>query len=200
MMAQRIGRLRLKNAGDNIDETKWALRSEALQRLEAMVKLAKSEPLLADAGEGWDSNPWLLGVTNGVIDLRTGTLREGTQSDKITMHTKIAFDPAAKAPRWERFISEVFEGNPELIDYVQRAIGYSITGDVSEQVVFLAYGTGANGKSTFVEVIRHVLGEYAYNLPFSAFELNSRSAIPNDIAALENRRFATAIETSGHRD
>lgn len=195
-LAKNVARLRLKNAKGNLDETKWALRSEARQRLEAMIDLAKAERPLADSGEGWDGDPWLLGVANGVVDLRTGQLRDGKQSDKITMHTKIAFDPTAKAPRWERFMSEVYDGNRELMDYVQRAVGYSITGDVSEQVIFLAYGTGANGKSTFVEIIRNVLGEHAYNLPFSAFELNSRSSIPNDIAALENRRFATAIETS----
>lgn len=194
-MAKNVARLRLKNA-TNRDETKWALRSEARQRLEAMAELAKSERPLADSGDGWDSDPWLLGVANGVVDLRTGQLRDGKQSDKITLHSKIAFDPTAKAPRWERFISEVFDGNTELIEYVQRAVGYSITGDVGEQVIFLAYGSGANGKSTFVEMIRHVLGEHAYNLPFSAFELSGRSSIPNDIAALENRRFATAIETS----
>lgn len=195
-MAKHVARLRLRKAGDNIDETKWALRSEARQRLEAMIELAKSETALADSGVGWDSDPWLLGVANGVVDLRTGALREGKQSDKITLHSKIAFDPTATAPRWEQFISEVFDGNTELIEYVQRAVGYSITGDVGEQVVFLAYGSGANGKSTFVEMMRNVLGEHAYNLPFSAFELNSRSSIPNDIAALENRRLATAIETS----
>jgi putative DNA primase/helicase len=195
-MAKQVARLRLTQGGDNDKETKWALRSEARQRLEAMVELAKSETALADSGEGWDSDPWLLGVPNGVVDLRTGQLRGGKQSDKITLHSKIAFDPTAKAPRWERFINEIFDGNTELIEYVQRAVGYSITGDIGEQVVFLAFGSGANGKSTFVEMIRNVLGEQAYNLPFSAFELHNRSSIPNDIAALEGRRFTTAIETS----
>jgi len=195
-MAKKVARLRLRKARGNPDETKWALRSESRQRLEAMVELAKSERALADSGEGWDSDPWLLGMANGVVDLRTGELRDGKQDDKITLHSKIAFDPAAKAPRWEQFISEVFDGDTELIEFVQRAVGYSITGDVGEQVIFLAYGSGANGKSTFVELIRHVLGEHAYNLPFSAFELSGRSSIPTDIAAMENRRFATAIETS----
>jgi len=195
-MAKNVARLRLKNGKGNRDEIKWALSSESRQRLEAMIELAKSERALADSGDGWDSDPWLLGVANGVVDLRTGVVREGKQSEKITLHTKIAFDPTARAPRWEQFINEVFENNRELIEYVQRAVGYSITGEVSEQVIFLAYGSGANGKSTFVEMMRHALGEYAHNLPFSAFELQNRSAIPNDIAALESRRFATAIETS----
>jgi putative DNA primase/helicase len=195
IMAKGVARLRLKHA-NNRDEVKWALRSESRQRQEAMLELAKSEYPLGDSGDGWDADPLLLGVANGVIDLRTGALREGRQADKLTLHSTIAFDATAKAPRWEQFISEVFDGNTELIDFVQRAVGYAMTGGVGEQVIFMAYGTGANGKSTFVEVIRHVLGDYAYNLPFSAFELQNRSAIPNDIAALENRRFVTALETS----
>jgi len=177
-------------------EFDWALRSEARPRLEAMLKLAESEPLLADDGTGWDANPWLLGVKNGVIDLRTGKLHDGKQADKITMHTDVEFDPAARASRWEQFISEIFGRDQQMMEYVQRAVGYSLTGDVSEQVIFLAHGTGANGKSTFLEVLRHVLGAYAYNLPFSAFELKSRSAIPNEIAALSGKRYVTAIETN----
>ena len=177
-------------------EENWAIRSESRSRLEAMLKLAQSEHPLSDPGTDWDADPWLLGLANGVVDLRTGLLRPGKQADKITMHTDVLFDPTAKAPRWEQFLNEIFGGNQELIDYVQRAVGYSLTGDVSEQVIFLAYGTGANGKSTFLEVLRHVFGVYAYNLPFSAFELKARSAIPNEIAALSGKRFVTAIETN----
>jgi putative DNA primase/helicase len=200
--AKKIARFRLQysttidNATGADLEAKWALRSESRPRLEAMLKLAQSEHPLSDPGKGWDANPWLLGVPNGVVDLRTGQLSDGNQSDKITMHTNVPFNPSSKAPRWEQFFDQIFGGNQELIDYVQRAAGYSLTGDVSEQVLFLAYGTGANGKSTFLEVLRHIIGTYAYNLPFSAFELKARSAIPNEIAALSAKRFVTAIETN----
>lgn len=178
------------------EEIKWAVHSENRYGLEAMAKLAQWMPPLADDGANWDSDPLLLGVANGVVDLRTGTLRQGQPSDLITVHTKVAFDPSAQCPQWTRFLREIFNGDEQLIAFVQRALGYSLTGDTSEQCIFLAHGTGANGKSTLLEVLRCVLSDYAYNLPFSAFELNGRSSIPNDVAAIAGRRFVTAVETS----
>jgi putative DNA primase/helicase len=177
------------------EEAKWALHSESLPRLEAMLKLARSEKLLADDGRNWDSDPWLLGVANGVVDLRTGNLRPGAPEDRITLHTDVSFDPEAQCPRWIRFQAEVFDDDSELIAYVRRAVGYSLTGETSEQSFFCNYGDGANGKTTFLNAVRHVFGYYASNLPFSAFELTARSAISNDVATLPGKRFVTAIET-----
>jgi putative DNA primase/helicase len=186
----------LEDADKRTSELKWAMKSESRHRLEATIKLAQPEPPIADDGKHWDANPMLLGVANGVIDLKTGELRPGKQSDRVTLHTDVAFDPKAKCPRFEQFLTEVFGSDQQLIEYVQKAVGYSLTGDVREQVFFLAYGTGANGKSTFLEVVRTISGAYAYNLPFSAFELKGRSAIPNEIAALSGKRFVTAVETN----
>ena len=177
-------------------EIKWATTSESRTRLEAALRLAKTERPLADTGIDWDSDRWLLGVANGVIELPTSKLREGRPSDKITLHTDIPFDREAQCPRWIQFLEEIFGGDRELIDFVHRAVGYSLTGKTEEQCLFYCYGVGANGKSTFLKIVRFVLGHYAYNLPFSAFELKGRSSIPNDIAALDGRRFVTAIETN----
>ncbi len=200
-LAKNVARLRreasstIKDADRRKGEVKWAFQSEGRARLEAMLELAKSEHPLADRGEGWDANPWLLGVANGVVDLRTGQFREGKRSDNLTIHTNIVFDPKAEALRWKQFVNEICDDDMERVEYLQRAVGYSITGDVREQVVFLCYGVGANGKSTFLDVIRFVLGDLSYNLPFSAFELQNRHSIPNEIAALEGKRFVTAVET-----
>jgi putative DNA primase/helicase len=95
-----------------------------------------------------------------------------------------------------RFLEDIFGDDLEFTSYIHRAVGYCLSGATTEQVVFLCYGHGSNGKSTFLEVLRSVLGDYAYNLPFSTFELKSRSAIPNDVAALAKRRFVTALETN----
>jgi putative DNA primase/helicase len=178
------------------EELRWAFKSESRAHLEAMLKLARSEYPLYDSGEGWDVDPMLLGVPNGVVDLRTGTLREGRQSDKITLHSGISFDPSAQCPRWEQFVCEIFGGDPQIMDFVKHAVGYCLTGDTQEQCLFLCHGHGANGKSTFLEVLRHVFGSYAHNLPFSAFELRARSSISNDIAAIAGKRLITAIETN----
>jgi putative DNA primase/helicase len=142
------------------------------------------------------SDPWLFGVENGVIDLRTGSLRAGRQKDFITMHSDLPFDASAKAERWEQFLREIFDGNEEVIDFVQRAVGYSLTGLTSEQCFFACWGAGSNGKTTFLEMLRQVLGSYAYNAPFSMLELTARGSIPNDVAALVNRRLVTGSETN----
>ncbi len=151
---------------------------------------------IADAGRDWDGDPWVLGAPNGVIDLRTGQLREGRRDDRITMSAGVPYDPRAVCPRWEQFIREIFNHDEELVTFVQRAAGYSLTGDTSEQCLFLCHGTGANGKSTFLRTLAAVLGDYGHSMPFSTVELHQRAAIPNDLAALVGRRFVTASETN----
>ena len=173
---------------------KWSIGSEARQKLDAALHLAKNLPPIADAGANWDADPFLLGCENGVIDLRTGRLNPGRPEDRITMSTGVNFDPDAPAPRWERFLGEVFD-DVELADYIQRASGYSATGDISEQSIFVGYGRGANGKSTFFNALRMALGDYAHNAPFSAFETRRGNSIPTDVADLVDRRFVTASET-----
>lgn len=177
-------------------QLKWAANTESRRSLEAMLKLAQSEHPIADSGDQWDLDPMLLGVGNGVIDLRRGTLRAGVQTDRITLHTEIPFDPNAQCPRWEKFLAEIFSGDKDLIQFIQRAVGYCLTGETREQVMFPCYGTGANGKSTFLDVLHHVFGDYGYTLPFASFELKARNGINNDMAALVGRRFVTASETN----
>lgn len=187
-------------ACEHLDErsrlAKWALSSESRARLEALLALAQAEPPIADAGDNWDQAPLLLGVPNGVIDLRTGQLRAGRQEDRLTMSAATPFDPNAAAPRWDRFIHEVFGGDAALTAFVQRAIGYSLTGDTEEQCLFLCYGTGANGKGTLLNTLHSMLGDYGWNMPFSTVELSQRTSIPNDMAALVGRRFIVASETN----
>jgi putative DNA primase/helicase len=177
-------------------EVAWSLRSESLPKLKAMLVLAQSHKPIADTGLEWDANPYLLGVANGVVNLKTGALLKGSADQRITLHSDVPYNRDAKAPRFERFLKEVFGDDTELIGYIQRAVGYSLTGATTEQCFFCCYGDGANGKSTFLNAIRNVVGGYGCNLPFSAFELEARSSIPNDVATLPGRRFVTAIETA----
>jgi len=176
--------------------SKWAVQSEQSHRLQAAILLAKNEPRIADDGRNWDSDPWLFGCANGVIDLRSGHLRDGRPEDRITMHSDVEFDSEAECPRFELFLNEVFESDEELVAYVRRLAGYTMTGHTSEQVWVLAQGAGMNGKSKFLSILRHVMGDYAYNAPFSTFEMSARSGIPNDVAALEGRRLVTSLETN----
>jgi putative DNA primase/helicase len=193
-LMKMTARKRLRDA-ESDEQVKWALHSESRPAIDNALELAKSVEPISDDGERWDANPWLLGVANGVVDLRTGRLRQAKPEDRVTLYLPVAYDPAAKCPRFEQFLQEIFNGDAELIGFIQRSVGYSLTGLVDEHCLFACYGEGANGKSTLLGVVQYILGDYAVNLPFSALEMSGRSSIPNDVAMLAGRRFATAIET-----
>lgn len=174
---------------------KWTMAGESRTRLENMLALAKHVKPISDAGADWDADPWLLGVRNGVVDLRTGELRDGRPADRITMSTNASYHAEAECKEWEQTISNVFCGDAEMINWAQCALGYSITGITHEQCFFLNTGGGSNGKGTTLNIVAHVLGDYADDLPFSALEMHTHTGIPNDMAKLVDKRFVTASET-----
>jgi len=175
-------------------EARWAIGSESRMRLDATLSLAQAERPIADTGHDWDLNPWLLGVANGVIDLRTGTLHDGRPENRLTMHSPTAYNPDAPCPRWLAFLDRVMAGNEALIDFLQRAVGYSLTGDVSEQVLFFLYGTGANGKSTFLTPILDLLGDYGRQAAPGLLLAKRGERHPTEFADLENARFVSSVE------
>lgn len=175
-------------------EIKWSYESEHRYRVDAALEMAKSLSPISDPGDGWDADPWLFGVANGVVDLKTGKLREGRPDDRITKHSLVSFDTATRCARFERFLSEIFNGDAALVDYMQRMVGYCLTGSVGEQCLFCWYGSGANGKTTLAGVLRYIFGDYAVNLPFSALEMKHRNS--NDLVTLAGARLATAAETN----
>jgi putative DNA primase/helicase len=175
----------------------WASRLETKAKIDNLLGLAKNLEALADAGDKWDRDPWLLAVENGVIDLKIGTLRDGRPEDRITLQARGRFDPAATCPRWDRFLLDSFSGKEDLTRFVQRAVGYSLTGLTSEQIFLGCYGqTGSNGKGVLFRRLAAVFGDYWRNMPFSVIELNQRSSIPNDLAALDGPRLITSSETN----
>lgn len=178
---------------------KWAKDSESMARRSAMINTAMHLKPLETTVDDYDQNHLLAGVKNGTLDLMSGGFTESIREDYISMQFNVEYDPSATAPRWEQFLDEIFAGDKELISWIQRAVGYSLTGDISEQVMFILYGGGANGKSVFLEVLTNLLGDYAANTPFSTFEMNKRNEATNDLAALRGKRFITAIETNEDR-
>ena len=128
-----------------------------------MIDMARSEPGIRIDYSTLDGNPWLLNVANGTLDLRTGELRPAHRRDLLTKQTSIPYDPEATCARWEQFVREIMNDNIALVDYLKRAVGYSLTGSVEEQCLFFLYGAGANGKSTFLNVLRALFGE-AYSM------------------------------------
>ena len=201
-LAKKAARVRYRTALDIEDldlrgkTASSAVRSESRQRLDACLALARSEHPIADSGMTWDPDPYLLGVANGVVDLRTGMIRSGHPDDRLTMQVPVQYHVKAECPRWQQFLHQVFQRDGELIGFVQRALGYSLTGSVREQVLFLCHGTGSNGKSVFLNMLRNVLGDYAMNIPFTVLELQQRPSLTNDLASMAGRRLVTSSETN----
>ena len=174
---------------------KWAKQTEARTKIEAMVALAESEPGIPVTPDQLDTNPWLLNVLNGTINLWTGQLRDHRREDLITNLAPVEYDPIATCPTWEAFLCQIMAGNKNLIDFLQRAVGYALTGDVSEQVIFFLYGIGANGKSTLLNIFMSLLGDYAMKATSDLLMVKKGEAHPTERADLFGRRFVAAIET-----
>jgi putative DNA primase/helicase len=172
----------------------WARSSESQQRITAMVSLAKSDPGIRIKSGVLDANPDLLNVKNGTIDLSTGKFRRARREDMITNLCPVDYSSSAEAPIWQAFLTRTMAGNKELISFLQRAFGYSATGHTGEEVLFMPYGTGRNGKSKCLGAIEYVLGDYAQATRSETLMAREHAGIPNDIAALKGARFVSAIE------
>jgi len=168
--------------------------SENNRVVKQILDSACSLPTLATDVSQWDSDPYLANAGDVTIDLRTATARPNSIDDYITKRMGTRFDPEAVCPNWELFLAQVHSDHPELTAYLQRAIGYSMTGDVSEQVFFLCIGNGSNGKSVLFNVIGRLLGDYAGATDFSTFDADTSEA-RGDLAKLRGTRLVTIIET-----
>jgi putative DNA primase/helicase len=132
-------------------------------------------------------------------DLTTGTCRPQERADLLTRCLAVAYDPAAVCPTWERFLHRIMAGNQNLITFLQRAIGYALTGVIREHVLLILWGTGRNGKSTFLNTIRALLGPYAIKAPSELLMVSTNDRHPTERADLCGKRFVSAIETEQGR-
>lgn len=179
---------------------RWAAKSESRGRLESMVALAQAEAGTPVGHEQLNAAPYLLAVANGTIDLRTGELLPHNRAHLITKALPYAYDPAAACPSWESFLGRVLGGDAELIQFVHRAVGYTLTADTREQCLFFLYGTGRNGKSTFVETLLELLGPYGQKAPTEMLMARPLGGgIPNDVAQLPGVRIVVTAETEEGR-
>jgi len=170
-----------------------AKRSESKPRLEAMVALAETLEGVPVRAADLDREPLYLNCLNGTIDLRSGKLRPHDREDLMTKLAPVEYDPQAQCPRWLQFLDEVFQDNADIAGFVKRMAGYLLTGDTSEQTAFILTGKGCNGKSTLVETLRGVLGDYAADTPFSTF-VERHDSNTADLAGLVGKRLITASE------
>lgn len=180
--------------------TTWAMKSEGARGLEAMVRLAQSDKQVAAHASVFDADPWALNVMNGTLDLRSGHVRPHNPDDNITKLAPVVYDPEAVCPTWLEFLESVFAGDGEVIDFVQRAVGYSLSGSVREQVLFFLFGAGSNGKSTFLGTLQAVLGgDFACQTAPDLLVSRYGDQHPTSLAALVGKRMAVTVEVQEGR-
>ncbi|MCC5829278.1 MAG: hypothetical protein JJU36_07505 [Phycisphaeraceae bacterium] len=214
-MAKKTARLILKemdravnearDAGQTDDELakietayrKHYLSAARVHGVRDMLTMAQSESGVKVCISQIDANAMLMNVANGTVDLATGRMHAHRRQDGITKIARARYDPQAPYPRWQAFLMRIFDGDDELVTFIQRAVGYSLTGQVGEQCLFFLFGIGQNGKSVFIQTLLHVLGEYAQKAPTEMImkhdRPNSGGATP-DMARLRGVRLAVTAE------
>ena len=178
---------------------RWSNYCQSKRGIDAALSELVALPSVATRVDALDRHHHLLVVRNGVIDLRTGNLQEHNQELLMTKRVEIDYDAEAKAPRWESYLSEVMCDDADMADYLQRLVGYAITGETSEQCFTVLWGSGANGKTAFTSTLQEVFSAIAVTTPFSTFEQKAAGGIPNDVAALRAARLVFASEGNADR-
>jgi putative DNA primase/helicase len=165
----------------------------------AVQTLAQAHRHIAATIDQWDADPWVLNTPAGIVDLRTGEMLGRTAEDYVTKLTGTA--PAAKAdcPMWRAFVARIFAESEELISYVQRVLGYGLTGVTTEHAMFFGHGPGRNGKSVLVDTVAGIMGDYHTTAPIESFTASMGDRHPTEIADLVGARLVTAIETEQGR-
>ena len=187
---------KIESSGERDAALAFSRECEKSNKITGMLKLAASEvPILPDQ---LDADPWLLNCRNGTIDLRAGKLREHRREDLITKQCPVDFDPAATSATWERFQWRVTDKRPDLIRFKQQSIGYALTGQATEKrSLYMWHGRGNNGKTSELETLRYVMGDYAGQIRIeSLMEQKNRSGSgPSpDIADLRGKRLTLSSE------
>lgn len=204
-LASQVWRARTAAAANMnlLDENSGVVRfgkgSGSLFRIRAMLSLARTQSPIALGPDALDQDPWLLCVKNGVIELKTGNFRDSAPSDLLSMQAGAAYEANAECPMWLQFLREIFLGDAEIIQFVQRLLGYSLTGRPADHLV-VCIGSGRNGKSTLVNAIQDLLGDYAAQTQVATLMPHRAETIRNDLARLFGKRFVGALEqTEGWR-
>lgn len=173
---------------------KHALGSESEKKMEAMVKLAQSEPGIPALPEQMDQELSFLNLMNGTLNLDTGELLPHQREQLITKMAPVEFDLNAQCPLWTTHLNKIFLDKPEMISFLQLAFGYSMTGIFSDKILLMSYGTGDNGKTVTHETFAGVLGDYAMKTPIETLLARDKGSIPNDIARLKGARYVFSVE------
>jgi len=187
-----------REAAAECNKSKIAAGVASAKTVAAVERLAKADRRLAATISQWDADPWLLNTPDGTIDLRTGKRREHRREDYLTKPA--ATGPStADCPLWRAHLYRVLDGDAELIAYVQRVLGYCLTGSTKEHALFFGYGTGANGKGVTINTASGILCEYAQSAAVETFTASHTDRHPTELAALRGARLVTVAETEEGR-
>ena len=204
-LGKEVIRLLYAEAANHADSSKrkelakWATQCETPGAVNQMLEWAKTDPCIAVSFDIFDKDPLHLNLKNGWIDMKAMTFFPHAKDKFFTMLIPVEYDPKATCPQWIAFLNRIFKSNPEkdlIIDFIQRAIGYTLTGDTSERAIFLMHGLGANGKTVFIRVLEHLFGEYGASVSSVSFTTAMATNVRNDLARLKGKRFVWASENS----
>jgi putative DNA primase/helicase len=195
LKAYDLARLICRAAAARCLKPKIAAKVASAATVAAVERLARADRRHAATVDIWDSDPWLLNTPGGVVDLRTGELKPHERTGYLTKIAAATPGMAERQPaRWLAFLHDVTKGDGELQRYLARMAGYALTGVTTEHALFFFYGTGANGKSVFLNTLAAVFGDYATNAPMDTFIETRSERHPTDLAGLRGARLVTSIE------
>ena len=192
-----LARRLCRQASAGCDQERVAGAVASAKTVMAVERLAKADRLHAATVDQWDTDPWLLNTPGGTVDLKTGQLRVHRSADHITKMTAVT--PGGECPLWRNFLHTVTAGDEELQSYLQRMIGYCLTGSIREHAMFFAHGTGGNGKGVMINTMTGIMADYAAVASIDAFTASQSDKHTTDLAMLRGARLVTAQETEEGR-
>jgi putative DNA primase/helicase len=190
-----------KSGGDDRRKAlaKWAIQCETPGSVNQMLEVARSTPAIVIMPEILDPDPFLINLRNGYYSFLDHRMHPHNKTHFFSMLIPVTYDGAASCPRWKSFLDRIFRNNPDkdkIIEFIQRALGYTLTGDTSERAIFLMHGLGANGKTVFIRVLEALFGDYGAAVSSTTFTTAMSTNVRNDLARLKGKRFVWASENS----
>ena len=192
-LARAVAREASAEIAERKGPPKLAQAVASAKTVAAIERLARADRRHACRTEDWDADPWLLNTPGGTVDLTTGSMRPHDRTDLMTKMTAVA--PDGDCPLWLAFLDRIFERDRDLIAFVQRVLGYSLTGSIRDHALFFLYGTGGNGKGVFLNTWHGILGDYSTIAAMETFAASKNERHPTDLAMLRGARAVIAQET-----
>src|SRR5262249_3002281 len=199
LVARDRSRQICREASKVCNHPKMAKLIASAKTISAVERLAQADRKIAATVDQWDSDAFLLNTPAGVIDLKSGAIGKHDPGDCLTKITGAVPDCGMGTPIWDSFLYRITDGRLELIEYLKRVAGYSLTGSTQEHALFFCYGVGANGKTTFLNALTACAGDYHKTAPIETFTASNHDRHPTDLAGLPGARLVTAVETEEGR-